>query len=553
MLRGLMVPILLLSAGCASRPAVDRLFVNGVVHVGKSSKPAAVAVAEGRIVAVVDPAEVPSWRASAHEVVDLHGANVYPGFTECHGHLLGYGTALEEVDLRGAADYAEVVERVRRAAAQRPPGSWIEGRGWDQNRWPTKAFPDDRLLSTAVPDHPVAMFRVDGHALLVNAAALAAAGITRGTADPPGGRILRDDRGEPTGVLVDTATELVERVIPPMTEADIERRVLRAAQHLVAFGFTEVHDPGTSSETLAVLRRLAAEKRLPLRVYSMLLGSDDALLDAEFAAGPSVSPDAWLTVRSVKLYADGALGSRGALLSAPYSDEPDTKGLAVTSPERLADVVGRAARAGFQVCTHCIGDAAVTRVLDIYERIAGEAARTLRFRIEHSQIVRPEDVPRYAALGVIASVQTTHCTSDMPWAPARLGPERIAWAYRWRSFLDAGVHLALGSDVPVESPDPRLGVWAAVTRETTDGQPAGGWNPAERLTMDEAIEGYTSWAAYAAGEEAWRGAIAPGMAADLTVFDRALDGSAPRSALEAHVLRTVVGGRDAFVAKEPTR
>jgi predicted amidohydrolase YtcJ len=255
-----------------------------------------------------------------------------------------------------------------------------------------------------------------------------------------------------------------------------------------------------------------------------------------------------LAVRAVKLFADGALGSRGALLSAPYSDDPSTRGLEVTSEARLADVVRRAARAGFQPCIHAIGDAAVTRVLDIYERELGARGDVLRPRVEHAQIVRPEDVPRFAELDAIASVQPIHCTSDMPWAPDRLGPARIAWAYRWRSLLAAGAHLCLGSDVPVASPDPRLGMWAAVTRRTPQGTPSGGWNPAERLSPAEALAGYTSWAAFAAFEEDWRGRIAPGYAADLTVLDRDLTAGDPAVILQAKVLRTVVAGRDVFVA-----
>jgi len=289
-----------------------------------------------------------------------------------------------------------------------------------------------------------------------------------------------------------------------------------------------------------------------VRVYAMLDGSDDQLLDAEFAAGPRVGRDGMLAVRAVKLFADGALGSRGAWLAQPYSDEPTVRGLEVTPEARLVDVMRRAAKAGFQPCAHAIGDAAVTRVLDLYERELGPNGKTLRPRIEHAQNVRPADVPRFAALGVVASVQPTHCTSDMPWAPARLGPERIAWAYRWRSLLAAGARLCLGSDVPVESPDPRLGLWAAVTRRTPQGTPAEGWNLPEALTPAEAVAGYTSWAAYAGFEEDWRGTVVAGNAADLTVLDRDLEGEGAAAILQAKVLRTVVAGRDVFVARSGT-
>ena len=517
------------------------------MHTPAGAQRLEVAIAEGRVVALVPPGAAGAWRSNAAEVADLAGAHVFAGFTESHGHLVGYGAALEQVDLRDAPNLDEVVARVRAAAAKLPAGTWVLGRGWDQNLWPDKHFPTNEKLSTAVPDHPVLLRRVDGHAALANTRALSAAGITASTEDPPGGRILRDAAGWPTGVVVDSAEGLLDRAVPVPTAADIERRVLTAARHLAAFGVTEIHDAGTTRAELAVLRTLAAAGRLPVRVYVMLDGTDDTLLDEEFAAGPQVRRDGMLAVRAVKQFADGALGSRGALLSSPYADEPSTRGLEVTSEARLADVVRRAGKAGFQPCIHAIGDAAVTRVLDIYERELGPRGEELRPRVEHAQIVRPQDVPRFAALGAIASVQPTHCTADMPWVPSRLGEERVAWAYRWRSLLAAKARLCLGSDVPVESPDPRLGMWAAVTRRTPQGTPVGGWNPSEALTPAEALAGYTTWAAAAAFEDEWRGACAPGYAADLTVFDRDPMAADAAPILQARVVRTVVAGRDAFV------
>lgn len=534
-------------AACSQAPPCDRLLRGATVHMADGARPLDVAIEGGRIVALVPPGESGAWRRRAREVVDLTGAHVYPGFTEDHAHLTSLGAALEQVDLKGAASFDEVVARVQAAAAKLPAGSWVAGRGWDQNLWPDKAFPHHAALSAAVPEHPVALRRVDGHAVLTNARGLRLAGITRGTDDPPGGRILRDASGEPTGVLVDGAEELLDRVVPDPTIGDIERRVLAAGRHLASLGVTEIHDAGTSRDELAVLRRLQQEKRLGVRAWVMLDGGDDELLRHELEVGPSVTTDGMLSVKGVKLYADGALGSRGAWLGAPYSDEPGTRGLEVTSRERLLAVVRRAAKAGFVPCIHAIGDAAVTRVLDVYaEGLADHPG--LRPRIEHAQIVGPGDVPRFAALGVIAAVQPTHCTSDMPWAPLRLGAERTAWAYRWRSLLAAGAHLSLGSDAPIESADPRLGMWAAVTRRTVAGQPPEGWNPAEALSVEEAIAGYTTWAAHAAGEEGWRGTIAPAFAADLTVLDRPLEGGDPATILQAKVVRTVVAGRDMFVA-----
>lgn len=536
-------------ASCGSAPEVDRLFVAARVHGGDGGDAVAVAVRGGRIVAVGDAAWARRVAGSAREVVDLGPAHIYPGFTEGHGHFLGYGAALEQVDLTGSSSFEEVVERVRQAAQQLPPGEWVLGRGWDQNLWPDRVFPHHRALSAAVPHHPVLVRRVDGHAAVANAAALAAAGITAKTPDPPGGLILRDAAGEPTGVLVDNACDLVAAAAPQPSLEVLARRALRAAEALARYGFTEIHDAGVTRDGLAVLRRLAAEGRLPIRVYAMVEGGDEEAVRNELAAGPTLTGDGMLAVRAVKLYADGALGSRGALLAEPYSDAPSLRGLEVMGEARLAELVRRAGAAGFQVCTHAIGDAAVRRVLDLYERELGPLARSLRARIEHAQVVRPEDVPRFAALGVIGAVQPVHCISDMPWAEQRLGPQRILWAYRWRSLVASGARLCLGSDVPVEDPDPRRGVWAAVTRRTPAGTPAEGWNVAEALTAEEAVAGYTAWAAYAAFEEAWRGAIRPGFAADLTVVDRDLAAEGGKDVLQARILRTVVAGRDVYVAR----
>ena len=541
----LLVPVVI-SASCA--PRVERLLVGGTVHLPTGPRQAALALAGGRIVAVVEPGDVAAWRRAAGEVVELSGAHVYPGFTEGHGHFISFGRALESVDLTNTESFAAVVGRVRTAATTVPPGAWVLGRGWDQNDWAERNFPHHRELTAAVPDRPVLLRRVDGHAALANAVALAAAGIDRSTPDPVGGRILRDERGEPTGVLVDTAVDLVDRVVPTPTTADLERWAVAASRRLAAVGVTAIHDAGTTADELATLRRLREEGRLGVRVYAMLDGGNDTLLDAEFAAQAGSGRDGMLTVRAVKLYADGALGSRGAWLSQAYSDDPGTHGLEVTSFERLAAVVRRAAAAGFQVGIHAIGDAAVTRALDVFARELGPGGRGLRPRIEHAQVVRPEDLARFAALGVVAAVQPTHCTSDMPWAPDRLGSDRIGWAYRWRSLVQAGARLSLGSDVPIESPDPRLGIWSAITRRPRSDGPLEGWNPAEALSVAEAVAGYTTWPAWAAFEEAWRGEIRPAFAADLTILDRDLEHAAPEQVVDAAVLRTLVAGRDAYVA-----
>lgn len=538
--------MVLVMTACGSPPAADRLLVGGTVHLPEGARRVEIAIKDGKILALVPPAEAPHWQKKAREVVELAGAHVYPGFTESHGHLTGFGLALETVDLTGSQSFQEVVRRLAAKAAELPRGSWVLARGWDQNLWPEKDFPHHQELSRAVPEHPVVAWRVDGHALLVNQEALKLAGITASTPDPPGGQILRDHKGEPTGVLVDTATELLEKALPHPSLDDLARRQLQAALKLASLGYTAIHDAGTDARQLETLRQLAREGKLPIRVYVMLDGSNPQLLSQEFARGVQQDKQRMLTVRAVKLYADGALGSRGAWLSQPYSDAPGHSGLAVTPLSRLKEVVAQAAAAGFQPCIHAIGDEAVHQVLNVYQEVLGAKSASLRPRVEHAQVVRPDDVPRFAQLGVIASVQPTHCTSDMPWAPSRLGPERILWAYRWRSLIAFGARLCLGSDVPVENPDPRLGLWAALTRKTPENQPENGWNPEERLSPKEAIAGFTAWAAYAAFEENQRGHIAPGFLADLTIFDRALEEGA---VLSAQVVRTVVGGADVFVAR----
>lgn len=534
-----------LSMGAPAR-AGERVFVGGVVHTPTGAIPAAVVVRDGRIAAVVPRQKLrPSPDA---EVVELHGAHVLPGLCDAHLHLTGYGRSLEEVDLRNARSWDEVVRRARAAAARLPRNAWLTGRGWDQNLWTAETFPDRRKLDEAFPHRPVLLRRIDGHAAVANAVALRAAGIGPGTPDPAGGRILRRKDGEPTGVLVDGAVDLVLRAVPKPDDATVERWILRSAGALLEDGFVQVHDAGTTAQELEVLRRLEASGRLPIRVYVLLDGSDDALLGRELRRPPSWAGPAMLRVGGVKLYADGALGSRGALLGSDYADDPGNRGLAVTPLDRLREVIGRASAAGYQVGVHAIGDEAVHRVLDLYAGVGPAPCRRLRHRIEHSQVVRPGDVARYARLGIVASIQPTHCTSDMPWAPARLGPARIAWAYRWRSFMEAGVHLAGGSDAPVEDPDPRRGLFAAVTRQLPDGSPPGGWNPAERLTPAEALALFTTGAAWAGHCESWSGKVAPGYAADLTIVAGDPLTVPFRRLLDLPIQRTVVGGIDRWVA-----
>ena len=541
----LLLTLLLAGTG----PAADLLFEGGVVYTSAEAQPrrASIVVGEGKVLFVGEPAKARK-RAGKARRVDLKGAVVFPGWADAHLHLLDIGKASEIADLRGAANAEDAAQRLAKAAAGLPPGAWVEGDGWDQNLWPGKEFPDARSLNRAVPDRPVASSRVDGHALWVNEAALRAAGIESSTRDPEGGRILRRPDGSPSGVLIDNAMELVSKVVPVPSAADRERWFLAGAATCARAGLTEVQDAsGYGAESVAALERLAARGVLPIRVYATV--SPDAKdLPGFLARGARIGgPGDFLTVRAVKAYADGALGSRGAALLADYADESGRRGLLVTPPDRLAEIARDARKAGWQLWIHAIGDRGNRIALDAFEQAAESIPEapegSRRPRIEHAQVVAPEDFPRFPRLGVIASVQPTHATSDMVWAEDRLGPSRITGAYAWQKLRKAGALLAGGSDAPVESERPLLGFYAAVTRQDASGKPPGGWRLNEALSRREALALFTSDAAFAAFEEKWRGRIEPGYAADFTILARD-----PLTVPETEIPRipvsmTVVGGR----------
>ena len=534
----------------AAAPAGAALLLeNGTVYVSAGARPrvASIVIRDGKF-AFVGARERARSLASGAPRIDLKGEFVFPGWADAHGHLLGLGKSLEIASLRGALSAKEAAQRIGSLAATLPAGGWVEGRGWDQNLWPGKSFPDARDLDAVVADRPVAARRVDGHALWVNTAALEKAGIDRSTPDPDGGRILRRADGSPSGVLVDNAADLVQNVIPAASAADLERRFLAATRACAKLGLTEVQDAsGYGVDEVAALERLAARRELPIRVYATV-SPDPEPLAAFFAKGTRIGRgDDFLTVRAIKAYADGALGSRGAALLADYSDEPGKQGLLVTPPERLDGVARQARERGWQVWIHAIGDRGNRVALDAFRKAAaGGSARADRPRIEHAQVIAPDDVARFGREGVIASVQPTHATSDMPWAEVRVGPERIRGAYAWRSLKNAGARLAGGSDFPVESENPLLGFYAAVTRQDIDGNPPGGWRSSEKLTRREALSLFTSDAAYAAFEEDVRGTIAPGLAGDLTVFAQDPMTRPEKDLPGIPVALTVVGGRVAF-------
>jgi predicted amidohydrolase YtcJ len=519
------VAIAAASAVAAEPGAADLVLRNGDVLTQDPAHPHARAVAvRGGVIVAID--DVDKLVGPKTRVIDLKGRAVVPALTDAHAHLAGLGFAAGMVDLRGCSSVADCAKRVEVAfyTPRRTRGDWLMGRGWDQNRFPDGKFPTHAALDKM--SSPVFLERVDGHAAWVNATAMHQAHVDRTTADPPGGKIVRDDKGNPTGVFVDNAMSLVEKAIPEPTATEIEAAIVRGQSLALAEGLTEVHDMGIGRNATAAYQRLTRDGKLQIRVYAMGAQSDADLLLAHPPA--PAQPQAMFTLRGIKLYADGALGSRGAALLAPYADEPANRGLEIT-PEPALEKIARAAVAGgWQVAVHAIGDRGNRNVLDAFT--AAGVAPKHRFRIEHAQVVALDDIPRFAKLGVIASMQPTHATSDSPWAGKRVGTERIKGAYAWRRMLDAGVRLAFGSDFPVEEPSVVAGFRAAVERA--------GWTIDQKLTLDETLRAFTTGAAFAAFEESWRGRAAPGMAADLTIFDR------PAADLvHARVDATIVGGR----------
>jgi predicted amidohydrolase YtcJ len=527
---------------------VDLIVHNAVIYTVNPAQPQAkaIAVRGDRIVLVGDDAAALALKGPSTRVVDAGGKTVVPGLHDAHGHFTGLGASLQQIDLRGTTSFEAIVDKVKARAATARPGEWILGRSWDQNDWADKRWPTGDALDRVAPHNPVYLARVDGHAALASASALAAAKITAATPDPSGGRLIRDSSGKPTGVLVDRAMGLVGRLIPPPSTRQLEEQVLLADAECRRLGLTTVHDAGATGGIVDAYKRLIDQGRLQTRLYVMLR-MPLAQLQPYFAKGPLVGYGAHhLDVRAIKIGADGALGSRGAALLEPYSDEPGTSGFLTTPEADIYAMTLAAAKAGFQTCIHAIGDRTNRVVMDVFERVEKEvpAARDLRLRNEHAQILDAAEIPRFKALGVIASMQPTHCTSDMPWAPTRLGAARIAeGAYVWRSLLDAGARIASGSDFPVEEPNPMLGLYAAVTRQDPSGQPPGGWAPEQRLTRVEALRTFTLDAAYAAHAETRTGSLEPGKLADLILLSHDVMTVPAREILTTRVLLTVVGGR----------
>jgi hypothetical protein len=501
---------------------------------------------KGRIIAVGASAEVAAKAKNARRI-DAQGRTVLPGLIDAHGHVFGLGQQLTQLDLFRTTSLEQATRAIGEYARANPGHAWIRGRGWNQENWKLGRFPTAAELDAVVSDRPVWLERVDGHAGWANSQTLKLAGITRSTPDPVGGKIIRDANGEATGVLVDAAQELVVKVLPQQTEAEGRVVLDRALQEIARVGITSVHDAGIGVFEDRLYRAYADGGKLTARVYAMIGGTDKDF-DALAKNGPLKDyGQGMYALRSVKLYSDGALGSRGAALIKPYSDEPHSHGLLFYKKEQMDAMMTKAMRKGYQVNVHAIGDAGNHQLLDIYQKeVAATKSGAQRHRIEHAQVVTLDDIPRFKTLGIIPSMQPTHATSDKNMAETRVGPERIKGAYAWRSFLHQGSRIACGSDFPVEAPNPFYGIHAAVTRQDAQGQPVAGWYPNQAMSLKEAFRCFTLDAAYAGHQENTLGSLEVGKQADFIVIDQDLFKMPTYDIHKTGVLETWVGGKQVF-------
>jgi predicted amidohydrolase YtcJ len=528
----------------------DLAFRNGQVYTANERQPRvqAVAVKGNKIVYVGDNGGLRRFVGPNTRIVDLRGATMLPGLADAHMHLSGVGEREMTLNLEGTSTLADFLAKVKARVDSARPGQWVTGRGWIETFWRPPVFPTRQDLDRIAPNNPVLLTRADGHASIANSAALRLAGITRATAAPEGGAINKDAQGEPTGMLIDAAQRLVRRLVPPPTEEERDQQIILGAQRSAQLGWTQVQDAHGTWAEVERMRRLYRDGRVKVRIYKAISGpSADAtrLIDQ----GPSLDEfNGRLTVRVIKVVMDGALGSRGAALLQPYSDDPDSRGLITTDTTALKAMLVAALRNGIQVETHAIGDRGNRLTLDFYERALAEVPAEQRkiaeprWRDEHSQIVHPDDLPRFKKLGVIASMQPSHAIGDLYFAPARLGLDRLKGAYAWQTLIKQGVPVAGGTDAPVERGEPLIEFYAAVARKDLKGGSGTGWHPEERVTREQALRMFTVWPAFAAFEEDRRGTIEVGKWADLTVFDKDIMRVPEQQILTARCTMTVVGG-----------
>jgi hypothetical protein len=536
----------------AQNQAPDLIVLNATIYTLDSALPRAQALAikDGRFILVGSNAEVDAIAGPQTERLEAAGRVIIPGMIDAHAHLPNLGRLLRTVNLKGTTSYEEVIVLVKRRAEQLKTGTWIVGRGWDQNDWDSREFPTHQALSAAVPRNPVYLERVDGHAALANAMALNLAGVDWRTEDPDGGKIIRDADGKPAGTLIDEARLLVASIIPPVSQRELAAQIQAGMREANRWGLTGIHDAGVGADTVELYEELAAQGQLTLRYYAMVEAGSPGLLEL-LGHGPRIAMgDNMVWTRAIKVSADGAMGSRGAALLRDYHDDPGNRGLMLADYDSVLTVARLALENGFQLNVHAIGDRANRSVLDAYQEALREyPGRDHRFRIEHAQLLAPDDILRFAQLGVIPAMQGSHQTSDMYWIGDRLGRPRLEGAYAWRSLRETGVIIPNGSDFPVEEVNPLISFHAFVTRQDADGWPEGGWFPKQRLTREEALESITIWPAYAAFMENDVGSISVGKLADFVILDRDIMTVPPDEILGARVLRTVVGGRSVYLAR----
>lgn len=557
--------LFLISCSPSSESPADLIFTNGIVYTVNESQPKteAVAVKDGMIIAVGSAEEIKKHQTENTKVIDLQGKTMTPGIIESHAHLMGIGYNKLELDLMYVKTYDELVEKVAEAVAKAKPGDWITGRGWHQDKWiekpekMVKGFQTNDQLNEVSPDNPVYLSHASGHAAFANGKALELAGISNLKGERPGevegGEIIVDELGNPTGILAEKAAGLVARLIPADTPERAEEALTLALQELNEKGITSFHDAGTDQQTIDLIQKFKDEGKLTVRQYLMLTGRQPALLEEWYKKGPMIdTADHMLTVRSIKLNCDGALGSRGAWLLEDYSDRPGHRGHETLPMEVVSEVSERAIPAGFQVCSHAIGDRANQEILDRYEGAFAKfpEAKDLRFRIEHAQHIHPDDIPRFGKMGVIAAMQAIHLSSDRPWAIDRLGEKRIIdGAYVWQKLMQSGAVVTNGTDAPVEPVDPIPSFYASVTRKTLQGLPEGGYEGDQKMTREQALKAYTLDGAYAEFDEDFKGSIEVGKVADFTVFDNNIMEIPEDEILETKVAMTVVGGKVVYEKK----
>jgi predicted amidohydrolase YtcJ len=535
------VLITLLNA-CKPMDKADLIITNAVIYTVDSNftTAEAMAIAHGKILAVGSNDEI-TGKYSADLVYDLDGKAVYPGLIDAHCHFLGYGMGrLKRADLTGTRSLEEVVELVQQHHQKNPSLFWIEGRGWDQNDWADKQFPNRAKLDELFPDNPVMLTRIDGHAALVNSKALELAGIDAKTKIEGGDVILKN--GQPTGVLIDNAMELIGKVIPEAAADEVIRALLLAQDDCFAVGLTGVHDAGLETQQVQIIDSLQRAGKLKMRINAMLSPTQENL-DTYVDGGPYVTDH--LSVRSIKLYSDGALGSRGALLIDDYSDDPGNRGIILTRPDTIRSICQQAIDDGYQICTHAIGDSGNRMMLHLYGEFL-QGPNDLRWRIEHAQIIAPEDFDLFGKYSIVPSVQPTHATSDMYWAADRVGQERIKGAYAYQQLLDQLGWIPLGTDFPIEQINPMLTFFAATARQDVEGYPEGGFQNENALTREETLRGMTIWAARAAFEEAKKGSLEPGKVADFVVLDADIMKIPLSEVPKVKVVKTFVGGQEVY-------